>query len=72
MEKFQKLSRAEMKNVLGGEGGGCGSCVTSDGCSYADIGQIGCPALVGNYGEESSVCTVCTCNGIQYYPCQTF
>jgi bacteriocin-like protein len=63
MSKFKKLSREEMKNVIGGEGGGCTTCATSGFCT------------AGNQGEpcnESGICTQCSCNGATYYPCRLF
>ncbi|WP_446685952.1 bacteriocin-like protein [Mucilaginibacter ginsenosidivorans] len=33
MQKFQKLSRAEMKNVLGGQPGGPGGCTLNKSCT---------------------------------------
>lgn len=71
MKKFQKLSRAEMKNVLGGKFNGCpgGSCLLSGGCEIS--GAICSVGPDGVFGSYSGTCVPCTCPGqpqLQCYP----
>jgi len=71
MQNFKKLSRVEMKNVMGGLGGGCGTCQTNGGCSASNEGQ-GCGSNDGGAGGitiYAGLCEKCTCNSYTYYPC---
>ena len=62
MEKFKKLSRAEMKKVNGGVNGGCSSGAN---CTY----YVGEPGNGGGYvdGNCAEVGGACNCtNGVTY------
>jgi hypothetical protein len=78
MSKFQKLSRAEMKNVLGGNlpVGGCttidGPCGTPGGnngnpCANGGCKNIGSYTNYGSSGQISSI-TACDTSAAGYNP----
>ena len=58
MENFKKLSRGEMRNVLGGTNNGCpgGGCLLPMNC--INLGSF-CQAGP----QQSGTCIACTCPG---------
>jgi hypothetical protein len=60
MEKFEKLSRGEMKDVIGGViGGGCitSECSNDDGCKGSKYGGTCVISTCVATGDPANYCT---------------